>query len=111
MRVHLPAAHTSLFAAAISGFLIVDPGTGEAWTLNTLHSFCSEANCVDGDRPEAALLRDPAGNVYGTTEVGGANNSGVVFELKRKDTGWNIGCCTASALGRTARMVLSSTRR
>ena len=88
MRVRLLAAYTSLFAGVIAGSLVAAPAPSQAWTLNTLHSFCSEAGCVDGDRPQAALLRDPAGNLYGTTEVGGANNSGVVFALKHKDGGW-----------------------
>jgi len=46
-----------------------------------LHSFCSFANCADGWFPEAGLIRDAAGNLYGTTYEGGANCCGTVFEV------------------------------
>jgi uncharacterized repeat protein (TIGR03803 family) len=36
---------------------------------------------TDGGQPVAPLLRDGAGNLYGTTEFGGSSNNGVVFEL------------------------------
>jgi uncharacterized repeat protein (TIGR03803 family) len=42
-----------------------------------LHSFSR----VDGAGPYAGLIRDPAGNFYGTTYYGGAANQGVVFKL------------------------------
>jgi uncharacterized repeat protein (TIGR03803 family) len=35
----------------------------------------------DGAYPEAGLVRDAAGNLYGTTEGGGASGSGTVFML------------------------------
>jgi uncharacterized repeat protein (TIGR03803 family) len=43
-----------------------------------LHSF---AGPPDGQYPEAGLIRDSAGNVYGTTSNGGVSNFGAVFEL------------------------------
>ena len=46
-----------------------------------LYSFCSAANCTDGSIPLAGLFRDTAGNLYGTTGGGGANNGGTVFKL------------------------------
>jgi len=61
----------------------------QAWTLKTLHSFCAEANCADGSEPVAGLVRDTAGNLYGTTEIGGASGGGVVFELSRKGDQWS----------------------
>ena len=36
----------------------------------------------DGAYPEAGVTIDSAGNLYGTTEQGGADNYGTVFELK-----------------------------
>jgi len=36
---------------------------------------------VDGALPFAGLILDPDGNLYGTTQLGGSNNKGVVFEL------------------------------
>lgn len=43
-----------------------------------LHSFGSG---TDGTYPHAGLLMDSAGNLYGTTEQGGTNNGGTVFEV------------------------------
>jgi uncharacterized repeat protein (TIGR03803 family) len=44
----------------------------------TLYSFTGQA---DGSFPQAGLVRDTAGNLYGTTTAGGAFNSGTVFKL------------------------------
>jgi uncharacterized repeat protein (TIGR03803 family) len=44
-----------------------------------IYSFC--ANAYDGWRPEAGLILDSAGNLYGTTAYGGVNsNNGMVFD-------------------------------
>ena len=48
-----------------------------SWTEQVLHSF----NGTDGSSPWAALVFDAAGNLYGTTETGGAYNYGTAFEL------------------------------
>ena len=37
-----------------------------------------------GSYPYAALVRDPGGNLYGTTVGAGAHSNGVVFELNLK---------------------------
>jgi uncharacterized repeat protein (TIGR03803 family) len=53
-----------------------------AGKLTTLHSFCSLANCVDGESPVAGLIQGSDGNLYGTTVEGGANLFyGSVFEV------------------------------
>jgi uncharacterized repeat protein (TIGR03803 family) len=46
----------------------------------TLHSFCSSELCTDGNGPNG-LIRDAAGNLYGTTGSGGAHNYGTVFKM------------------------------
>jgi len=46
-----------------------------------LHSFCAQNNCADGLTPLAGLVIDQKGNLYGTTEAGGAHGDGVVFKL------------------------------
>jgi uncharacterized repeat protein (TIGR03803 family) len=46
-----------------------------------LYSFCQQTNCNDGAEPYGSLYMDGAGNLYGTTKIGGANNLGVVFEI------------------------------
>lgn len=50
-------------------------------TLTTLYNFCAETNCADGANPAAPLLLGRDGNVYGITEIGGANGSGTVFKI------------------------------
>ena len=60
------------------------PVTGGGWTEKVLHSFGS--TLTDGEQPEAGLVMDAKGNLYGTTQVGGANGYGLngygtVFEL------------------------------
>jgi len=55
---------------------------------NVLYSFCSLSNCEDGQYPGGGpLVRDSNGNLYGTTDLGGAyrncnqDTCGVVFKL------------------------------
>jgi uncharacterized repeat protein (TIGR03803 family) len=51
--------------------------------LRVVYDFCSQANCADGSEPEAGLLMDASGNLFGTTTLGGENNAGTVFEVSR----------------------------
>ncbi len=55
------------------------PQAGGGWTETVLHSF--NHNGTDGYTPQASLVFDGAGNLYGTTLYGGTHNSGTVFEL------------------------------
>lgn len=48
------------------------------WTETVLYSFTGGS---DGANPCARLLIDKAGNLYGTTTFGGANDNGSAFEL------------------------------
>jgi uncharacterized repeat protein (TIGR03803 family) len=65
-----------------TAFQIVGPSQA-----TVLYSFCSQANCTDGDFPAASLIQDKAGNLYGTTPSGGLPSCyegigcGVVFEI------------------------------
>jgi uncharacterized repeat protein (TIGR03803 family) len=53
--------------------------SGGAWTENVLHNFLGGVS--DGANSSSGLVRDSAGNLYGTTQGGGVNNDGTVFEL------------------------------
>ncbi len=61
-------------------------GIGDIYEIDSsgketvLYKFCSQPKCADGDLPWGTLIEDSAGNLYGTTEFGGAYNGGVVFE-------------------------------
>lgn len=54
------------------------PGADGNWTETVLHSF---GNGSDGAGPQAGLVLDADGNLYGTTYYGGAYDSGIVFKL------------------------------
>jgi len=58
------------------------------WTEKVLYSFCASffQSCPGGSGPQAGLIFDATGNLYGTTASGGSTNCaevgcGVVFEL------------------------------
>jgi uncharacterized repeat protein (TIGR03803 family) len=57
------------------------------WQEKILYSFKSNGN--DGNNPYAGLLVDASGNLYGTTQLGGAYDSGTVFELTPNSGGWS----------------------
>jgi uncharacterized repeat protein (TIGR03803 family) len=58
----------------------LNPETG---VETVLYSFCSQENCADGDVPGSGII-DAKGTLYGTTESGGAYNSGTLYSLDLK---------------------------
>jgi uncharacterized repeat protein (TIGR03803 family) len=66
-------------------------GNSSQWREHVLWKFA--ATIGDGVLPDAGLIADQRGNLYGTTELGGANEeSGTVFELSPpsgKSTQWS----------------------
>jgi uncharacterized repeat protein (TIGR03803 family) len=60
------------------------PTGGGGWTGGMQYSF----NDTDGQWPYAGLILDAAGNVYGTTNLGGNCNEGTAFELTPEFNGW-----------------------
>jgi uncharacterized repeat protein (TIGR03803 family) len=79
------------------------------WAEAVLYNFCSEPECRDGGGPNASLIFDAAGNLYGTTESGGAHVYGTVFKLTPRAEGWKetvvhsfgfnkYGCCPQASL-------------
>jgi len=82
----LPDEAGNLFGVTYSGgahnlgrVFELSPGTGDAWTLNTLYDF--GAYPTDGANPSAGLTFDASGDLYGTTMKGGSAGQGTVFEL------------------------------
>jgi uncharacterized repeat protein (TIGR03803 family) len=71
----------NLFGATSSGGA---SGWGTVYELDPkgfdtiLYAF---TNGDDGGLPSAGVIRDPEGNLYGTTSLGGTRNGGVVFKL------------------------------
>jgi len=55
-----------------------------AGALTTLYSFCTQALCSDGSSPLGGLIQGANGDLYGTTQGGGANGSyGTVFQITK----------------------------
>jgi uncharacterized repeat protein (TIGR03803 family) len=55
-------------------------------TLTWLYSFCNRSPCPDGSQPDAGLVQATDGNLYGTTELGGSDNSGTIFRITPSGT-------------------------
>jgi len=74
----------NLYGTTLQGGMI---GVGTVFKIDPtgketlLYSFCSISNCADGEQPFAGLVRDSAGNLFGTTLVGGYFSAGTVFEV------------------------------
>lgn len=75
----------NLYGTTPSGGANNDSGTvykvAPNGTETVLYSFCAQASCTDGAWPFGGLLRDRTGNLYGTTDIGGTSNDGVVYKL------------------------------
>jgi uncharacterized repeat protein (TIGR03803 family) len=54
------------------------------WTESTAYTFSGS----DGEAPLAGVIFDNLGNLYGTTQTGGAGGYGTVFQLVPADGGW-----------------------
>jgi uncharacterized repeat protein (TIGR03803 family) len=60
--------------------------SGSGWTETVLHDFTGMMD--DGAQPQAGLIPDIAGNLYGTTTLGGTENAGVAYELTPSNGPW-----------------------
>jgi uncharacterized repeat protein (TIGR03803 family) len=59
---------------------------GKQWKEEILHTF----HGGDGAEPITGVTLDKAGNLFGTTPIGGSKNEGTVFELKHSNNQWTI---------------------
>jgi uncharacterized repeat protein (TIGR03803 family) len=60
------------------GLVVVETSSAQAPTFNVLYTFMGSS---DGGEPYAGLVRDKAGNLYGTAISSGAFGWGVVFKV------------------------------
>jgi uncharacterized repeat protein (TIGR03803 family) len=68
-------------------FKLTPPASGQSpWKVTVLHRFCPPPSCSDGAVPEAGLIADNEGALYGTT-VSGGTGSGTVFKLTPRGKG------------------------
>lgn len=65
--------------------------SGGTWTENVLYDFTYNGDT--GSNPDSGVILDSAGNVYGTTLLGGGYGEGAVYELVKSGSSW-----TATAL-------------
>jgi len=62
----------------VFALIVIGTRPAHAQTLTTLYSF---SGAPDGGIPYSGLIRDGAGNLYGTTEIGGLSDVGTVFKI------------------------------
>ncbi len=73
-----------ILASGIAAALLALSGTAHARGYRILYTFCTQ-HCSDGSSPNG-MIRDSAGNLYGTTFQGGVDDRGVVFKLAADGT-------------------------
>jgi hypothetical protein len=87
------AATAALAIAAAFALAVVLTQTAQAQTYKVIHNFTGGA---DGRTPDAGLVMDKAGNLYGTTTAGGytggncssVGGCGSVFKMSNSGYGW-----------------------
>lgn len=75
----------TLFAALALIVMLVLAPSATAQTYNVVHNFTGGS---DGANPVAGVTLDSAGNVYGTTSVGGGQGVGTVYRLVHSGHNW-----------------------
>jgi uncharacterized repeat protein (TIGR03803 family) len=87
----------NIFGTTNSTVFELSPDGLGAWNPTVIHTFCGPK---DGCYPAGTLVFDQAGNLYGTTEVGGRGKGekvghggklpgyGTVYELSPGESGW-----------------------
>src|SRR5579871_263188 len=91
-----PAATVVAALLFILSLALAGPLPARGQTLQVLHyfTFSPDSSVTDGSFPQAGLVRDRAGNLYGTTSDGGGisgncpSGCGTVFQLKPQGSDW-----------------------
>ena len=82
-RIRLGAAIVVPVLVVLVGLEVVTIHSAQAQTFTDLHNFTGPS---DGANPLAGLVRNVAGNLYGTTTWGGSYDYGTVFEMNTTGT-------------------------
>ena len=82
--MHTQKSSRVLMAAIALGTTLFLSAAAQAQTESVLYSFTGGR---DGGDPAGGLVRDGAGNLYGTTVSGGLGSNGVVFQLHPESSG------------------------
>jgi len=82
---------TALGGANMGGTVFeLSPNGVGGYIETVLYSFCSLANCADGNDPTSSLIFDGLGNLYGTACSGGANGQGVLSACGAGSNGYGV---------------------
>jgi uncharacterized repeat protein (TIGR03803 family) len=77
-RLCLGPLNAGLALALVLGVNAIPSAQAQAYRESTIYTF---TDTPDGSSPWAGLIRDKAGNLYGTTHDGGAYGQGTVFKV------------------------------
>ena len=83
-RIRRGAAGAAATLAIVLGLGLVATPSAQAQTFTVLHNFAGPTS--DGGYPYTSLIRDAAGNLYGTTYYGGLGYAGTVFKVDTSGT-------------------------
>ena len=72
-------ASGNIFGATCKTVFELSPNGNGGWNSTVIHTFTGAPK--DGDTAYGTLVFDQAGNLYGTTQYGGAENYGTVYKL------------------------------
>jgi hypothetical protein len=64
----------------------LSPNADGSYTHSVIYAFLGPP--IDGADPQTGLILDSAGNLFGTTLLGGARNLGTTFELVPQENSW-----------------------
>ena len=79
------ASNGNFYGTTSNGGGVYNGGTifeiSSAGKFKKLYTFCSRTNCVDGNYPLSGPMQASNGNLYGTTNYGGSQGTGAVYEI------------------------------
>ena len=86
----------NIFGTTESTVFELSPNGSGGWNPTVIHTFTGPTK--DGSFPQGTLVFDKAGNLYGTTQTGGAKDDGIVYELSPITKGKKKGTWTEKIL-------------